>query len=175
VARENALESLVGGLLKLKVRTAILSLLLASSAFPHKAAVTVAQMKIYIEPDKGFESFVAGALVKKDVPVIVTLNKQDADFILTSAVVSERETTGGKIARCAFMYCIGVDGYQVATVQLLNARGEVTWAYNVRKGNVINYQSSAESVAKHLKQYLEDQQAKSLRESRKSRRKSDPA
>jgi hypothetical protein len=149
--------------------------LVSISLLSAAGGVAPARMKIYIQPDgHGFESFIAAAFIRKHVPVVMTADKQAADYILTNAVISEHESTGGKIARCAFLYCIGIDGFQAATVQLLNAQMEVIWAYNVRKQNAENFQSSAESIAKHFKEYLE-KPPKSPRESRKSHRKSPPA
>ena len=111
--------------------------------------------RIYIAPQEGFESYISAAIIKKQVPAVVTQNKTEAQFLLTSSVLSKEETTGSKIARCLFMYCAGVQGNQTATVQLVNAKtGEVAWAYNVRKGGAQAYQSTAESIAKHLKQFL---------------------
>jgi len=112
--------------------------------------------RIYIESQGGFESYLSAAMVKKHVPAVVTQNKDEAMFALTSAVESKEESTGSKVARCLFLYCAGVAGTQTVTVQLINIRTqEVAWAYNVRKGSARAYQSTAESVAKHLKKFLE--------------------
>jgi hypothetical protein len=112
--------------------------------------------KIYIQPQgEGFESYISAAIIKKHVPAVVTQNKDEAQFILTSAVQSKEESAGSKIARCLFMYCAGAAGTQTATVQLVNPKGEVAWAYNVRKGDARAYQSTAEAIAKHLKEFLE--------------------
>jgi hypothetical protein len=111
--------------------------------------------KIFIQPQEGFESYISAAIIKKHVPAVVTQNKDDAQFTLTSAVQSKEESAGSKIARCLFMYCAGIAGNQTATVQLVNATGEVAWAYNVKKGNAQGYQSTAEAIAKHLKEFLE--------------------
>jgi hypothetical protein len=113
--------------------------------------------RIYIQPQEGFESYISAAIVKKHVPAVVTQNKEDAQFLLTSAVQSKEETTGSKIARCLFLYCAGMEGSQTATVQLVTSKTqEVAWAYNVRKGSSKAYQSSAEAIAKHLKHFLEE-------------------
>jgi hypothetical protein len=111
--------------------------------------------KIFIQLQEGFESYISAAIVKKHVPAVVTQNKDDAQFTLTSAVQSKEESAGSKIARCLFMYCAGAAGNQTATVQLVNSKGEVAWAYNVKKGNAQAYQSTAEAIAKHLKEFLE--------------------
>ncbi len=115
-----------------------------------------ASPRIYIQPQDGFESYLAAAIVKKHVPAVVTQNKDEAQFLLTSAVQSKEESTGSKVARCLFLYCAGMEGSQTATVQLVNSKTqEVAWAYNVRKGSARAYQSTSEAVAKHLKQFLE--------------------
>ena len=125
------------------------------SQSPVPTPVLVAGTKIYIELDKGFESYIAAAMVKKHVPIVVTANESDAEFVLVNAVHETPETSGlGKFARCAFAYCIGIDGTQTATVEMMNKKREVVWAYNVRKGGSGNYQSSAEAIAKHLKSFI---------------------
>ena len=111
--------------------------------------------KIYIEPqDGGFESYIAAGFVRKGTPVLVTTNREDATYVLTAVVAQERESPAGKIARCAFAYCYGIDGTQTATVQLIDKAGDVVWAYNVRKMGATAFQSSAEAIAKHLKEFL---------------------
>lgn len=113
--------------------------------------------RIYIPAQGGFESYLSAAIVKKHVPAVVTQVKDDAKFILTSAVIAKEESTGSKVARCLFMYCAGAEGIQTATVQLVDAKTqEIAWAYNVRKGSAKAYQSTAEAVAKHLKKFLEE-------------------
>lgn len=113
--------------------------------------------RIYIAPENGFESYISAAIVKKHVPVVVTQDRDRAQFVLTSSVLSKEESAGSKIARCLFAYCAGMEGTQTATVQLVNARTqEVAWAYNVRKASAKAYQSTAEAIAKHLKKYLEE-------------------
>jgi len=121
------------------------------------ASSQTASPRIYVEPQDGFESYLSAAIVKKHVPAVVTQDKENATFVLTSAVIAKEESAGSKVARCLFAYCIGIDGTQTATVQLVNAKTkEVAWAYNVRKGSARAYQSTAEAAAKHLKKFLEE-------------------
>lgn len=128
----------------------LLALLQASPLFAQGAP------RIYVEEQDGFESYITAAIVKKRVPAVVTRNKEEAHFHLTSAVTTKEESAGSKVARCLFMYCAGMEGSQTATVQLINASTqEVAWAYNVRKGSAKAYQSSAEAIAKHLKRFLQ--------------------
>jgi hypothetical protein len=111
--------------------------------------------RVFVEPQSGFESYIAAGIIKKQVPVVITQNKDEANYTITSAVLEKEETTGGKIARCLFAYCAGIQGNQTATVQLVDAKSkEVLWAYNVKKQGASNYQSSAEAIAKHLKNWL---------------------
>lgn len=113
--------------------------------------------RIYIEPQDGLDSYVAAAIVKKHVPVVVTQNKDESRYILVGSAGSKEESTGGKIVRCLFAYCIGANGYSSMTVRLIDNRSqEVMWAYTVGKGWSGAYQSTAEAVAKHLKQFLEE-------------------
>jgi hypothetical protein len=121
------------------------------------ACSQTASPRIYVEPQDGFESYLSAAIVKKHVPAVVTQDKENATFVLTSAVIAKEESAGSKVARCLFAYCIGIEGTQTATVQLVNAKTkEVAWAYNVRKGSANAYQSTAEAAAKHLKKFLEE-------------------
>ena len=121
------------------------------------AALRGSAPRIYIPSQDGFESYLSAAIVKKRVPAVVTQNKDDAQFVLTSAVQAKEESTGSKVARCLFLYCAGAEGSQTASVQLVNTKTqEVAWAYNVRKGSARAYQSTAEAVAKHLKSLLEE-------------------
>jgi hypothetical protein len=122
-----------------------------------RIVATAGAPRIYIPPQEGFESYISAAIVKKHVPAVVTQDKEEARFLLTSAVDAKRESTGSIVARCLFLYCAGVAGTQTATVQLVNAKThEVAWAYNVQKGSAQAYQSTAEAIAKHLKKFLEE-------------------
>jgi hypothetical protein len=136
-------------------RLLVLTALIAVS-IPASGQQPGASPRIFIAPQDGFESYISAAIVKKHVPVVVTQDETQAQFVLTSAVLAKEESTGSKVARCLFAYCAGIQGTQTATVQLVNAQThEVAWAYNVRKASATAYQSSAEAIAKHLKQYFE--------------------
>lgn len=112
--------------------------------------------KIYINPEQGYGSYIAAAMINKKVPAVLTTSREEADYELISVVQVKEETTGSKIARCIFMYCIGVAGTQNASVQLIDIKtGNIVWAYNVGKYGAQTYQSTSESIAKHLKGYLE--------------------
>jgi hypothetical protein len=115
-----------------------------------------AKVTVFIEADDAFGSYISAAFVKKGVPATVTVNKESANYILTNRVIEKEESGASKVARCLFAYCAGINGTQTATVQLVNAKTqEVAWGYNVKKQGAKNFQSSAEAIAKHLKNYLQ--------------------
>ena len=56
---------------------------------------------VYIEPQNGFETYLAAAMAKKGVPVDVVTDQTKATYVLKSAPIEiKQESTGGKIARC---------------------------------------------------------------------------
>jgi hypothetical protein len=121
------------------------------------------QPKIYIEPQNGFESYISAAFFNKHVPATISADKEKATLVLRSgAVVVQEEKSGlGKLARCAYALCIGIDGSQTVSVELMDpTTSQIIWAYNVRKIGAVNYQSSAEAIAKHLKEFLEQKPKK---------------
>jgi|SRR5579859_455257 len=134
--------------------TLLCILALASPPLTHSQ---IPSPKIYIAPQDGFESYLAGAFTKKNVPAQIVQTEGAADYILTAAPVQQKpETAGGKIARCLFAYCAGIEGSQTASVSLIDVKTKaVVWAYNVKKGGSNNFQSSAEACAKHLKHWLQ--------------------
>jgi hypothetical protein len=113
--------------------------------------------RIYIAPSDGFESYLAAAFTKKHVPVQIVQDKGQVNYNLSAPPVQEKpESAGGKIARCLFAYCAGIEGSQSASVMLTDPRTNVVvWAYNVRKEGSKNFLTSAEACAKHLKEWLE--------------------
>src|SRR5580700_3031726 len=119
----------------------------------------LARPTIYVEPQQGFETYLAAAISKKNVPVDVVTDQTRANFLLRAAPVEiKTESTGGKIARCLFAYCAGIEDKGNVSVQLIDANSTKTlWAYSVNKqrGGSKNSQSMAEAVAKHLKDYVE--------------------
>jgi hypothetical protein len=113
---------------------------------------------VYVEPQQGFETYIAAAIAKKGVPVDVVTDKTKAIYILRSAPVEVKsESTGGKIARCLFAYCAGIEDKGNVSVQLIEVGStKMVWAYSVnkQKGGSKNQQSMAEAIAKHFKEFL---------------------
>src|ERR1700675_5160375 len=140
----------------------LLLLLFASvSSFAQLARPTV-----FIEPQQGFETYLAAAVSKKNVPVDVVADQTKATYVLRAAPVEiKSESTGGKIARCLFAYCAGIEDKGNVSVQLIQTSStKVLWAYSVskQKGGSKNSQSMAEAVAKHLKEFVENKSGKEI-------------
>jgi TolB-like protein len=118
-----------------------------------------ARPAIFIEAQNGFETYLAAAISKKQVPVDVVMDQTKATYLLKSAPIEiKSESTGGKVARCLFASCAGIEDKGNVSVQLIEASSsKMMWAYSVNKqrGGSKNSQSMAEAVAKHLKQYVE--------------------
>jgi hypothetical protein len=93
---------------------------------------------------------------------VAAKDKDNAVFILKSGAFSTQEEKSGlgKLARCAYAACIGIDGSQTVSVELIDTMGQIVWAYSVRKIGSVSYQSSAEAIAKHLKEFLEQKPPK---------------
>ncbi|HWG39343.1 MAG TPA: hypothetical protein VN658_02245 [Candidatus Acidoferrales bacterium] len=131
------------------------ALLLASMS----AVAQTGRPSVYIEPQNGFETYLAAAIAKKHVPVDVVTDAKKATYVLKAAPVEiKQESTGGKIARCLFAYCAGIEDKGSVSVQLIEVdSSKMMWAYSVNKqrGGDKNQQSMAEAVAKHLKGFLE--------------------
>lgn len=132
----------------------LLILFVASSSFAQMPRPTV-----YIEPQQGFETYLAAAIAKKNVPVDVVTDLTKATYVLKSAPVEVKsESTGGKVARCLFASCAGIEDRGNVSVQLIETTSsKMLWAYSVNKqrGGAKNEQSMAEAVAKHFKEFLE--------------------
>ena len=128
----------------------ILTVLVASVS-----ASSQAQSKVYIDADSQFSTALAAAIEKKHVPVTVVVDPKHADYTLKSAAVNSKDESGaGKIARCMFLDCIGMNGNSSVSVELVRSSDSaVVWAYQVRKGNSgpLGIQSLSEAIAKHLK------------------------
>jgi len=137
----------------MKKTAALLVMFVASLSFAQTSKPT-----IYLEPQQGFETYLAAAFAKKGVPVDVVTDKTKATYILKSAPVEVKsESTGGKIARCLFAYCAGIEDKGNVSVQLIEvASTKMVWAYSVNKqrGGSKNQQSMAEAAAKHFKEFL---------------------
>jgi hypothetical protein len=108
--------------------------------------------RIYISPiEGGFDTFLAAAIIKKQVPVVVVTDRAKADYEITGIANTEK-------AGWAKMLFMGVDNSNdMASIKVVYLKSdEVVYGYSVRKGNSARgKQSAAEACAKHLKQKIE--------------------
>lgn len=128
----------------------------------HAATPAANQPTVFIAAEAGFQNALTAAMLKKHVPIAVTTDQSKADYVLQAAPVDSKDETGaGKVARCLFLDCIGMNGSSEVSVRLLKREGSVVvWAYQVRKANSgpLGVQSLSEAIAKHLKNdYLRKQ------------------
>lgn len=108
--------------------------------------------RIYIAPiEGGFDTFLAAAIIKKQVPVVVVTDRTKADYEISGIASTEK-------AGWAKMLFMGVDNSNdMASVKVVEIKSnEVVYGYSVRKGNSYKgKQSAAEACAKHMKQKIE--------------------
>jgi hypothetical protein len=111
----------------------------------------VAGSKVYIEPMNGFETYMAAAIQKKKVPLIVVSDESVADYVMTGN--AELQKAGW--AKVAFTGSIHSD--EQASVSMVSTKTkELVFAYAVNKKNTLHgEQTSAEACAKHLKEKIE--------------------
>jgi hypothetical protein len=125
-----------------------------SSAVAETAADTSVPQgsKVFIEPmTNGFETYLAAALEKKKVPLVIVTEAGKADFVLTG----NADTRKAGWAKIVFMGNIHSD--EEASVSMVNVKsGAVVFAYAVNKKNTLHgQQTTAEACAKHLKAKIE--------------------
>ena len=132
-------------------RAVLLTIVVAFLAIP--APAQQEKPSLYIPPTgDGFEVYLAAAMVKKEVPVLVLDHEEGATYALKAAKVETKQVGGGtKLINCLFAYCAGNEDKGNTSVQLVEG-GVIKWSYSVNKGRgEKNMQSMAESIAKHLK------------------------
>jgi hypothetical protein len=106
--------------------------------------------KVYIEKMDGFETYLAAAFSKKKVPLVVTSNKDQADYVINGT--SEDNKAGW--AKIVFMGNIHSDA--AASITMTDAKtGDVVFAYAVNKKSTMHgQQTTAEACAKHLEAHM---------------------
>ena len=102
----------------------------------------------------GYDIYLAAAIHKKKVPIIIVTDRTKADFELSG--VTESEKAGW--AKTIFMGNTNTN--EQASIKVVNLKtGTVVFGYNVNKSSSARgKQSSSESCAKHLKEKIESGQ-----------------
>jgi hypothetical protein len=136
-----------------------LLLLCSPLASMARTATPLEPVPVFVDSADDFSGYIVAAFTKKQTPAEVVTDRTRADYVLHSSAVSTHvESTGGKIARCLFASCAGIQDTSTVTVELINVKtSAIEWSYTVHKqrGGGYNQQSMAEAIAKHLKFHLE--------------------
>ena len=108
---------------------------------------------LFVEPTE-FGQALSAALLKKQVPVRVTTDRDKATHFLLEAHEAKQEGQGERIAKVLVLGGFAGSGKSFeASVSVTDRDGIVLFAHNMKKGN---FQSAAEGIAKHLKNHIED-------------------
>ena len=112
-----------------------------------EAKLVPAGSKVFVDASDGFDTYLAAALQKKKVPVVIVADKEKADYELQG--VSDHQKAGW--AKVVFLGQIHSD--EQASVKLVDIKsGEIVFAYAVNKKNSLHgRQTAAEACAKHMK------------------------
>ena len=133
---------------------------------PFKARLIPRNSKVYIAPmlsedpsqsqSQGFESYLAAALRKKDVPLIIVADASQADFIIEGTADKKAAGLAKKILLGDFRKSTS------ASMTVTNLRtGVVAYADSSDKSSANRgLRSSAEKLAKYLKKKIEDDEKK---------------
>ena len=133
---------------------------------PFKARLIPRNSKIYIAPIKsedpnkpqaeGFESYLAAALRKKDVPLIMVADRSQADFIIEGSADQKGAGAAKKILLGDFRKSTS------ASITVTNLKtGVVAYADSSDRASANRgLRSSAEKLAKYLKKKIEDDEKK---------------
>ena len=136
-----------------------------TSTDPFEAQIIPRNAKVYIAPFKsestdkpieGFESYMAAALRKKNVPLIIVADRALADFEITGTADKKGAGTAKKILlgdfRSTTSASITVTNLKTGVV----AYADASHRSSANKG----LRSSAEKLAKYLKKKIEDDEKK---------------
>jgi hypothetical protein len=131
----------------MRLSHAVILLSFPCLAFGGDLKTVPAGSKVFVEASDGFDNYLAAALQKKKVPVVIVAEKDKANYELQG--VSDHQKAGW--AKVVFMGQIHSD--EQASVKLVDLKsGEIVFAYAVNKKNSMHgRQTAAEACAKHMK------------------------
>jgi hypothetical protein len=143
-------------------------------AFSASMFAQVPQLKsgstIFIEPMDGYETYLAAAIAKKQVPLIVVADKDKADYVIRSTV-SQRASTapavvvnnttnvnssgypGSGFPRAGYGASQGSTSASISIIDVHSS--QIVFAYSAGKMGTKQLQNTAEDCAKHLKEFIE--------------------
>ena len=114
--------------------------------------------KIYVNDMGGFETYFIAALRKKEVPLVVVANREQADFEVKGSAETEKAGWAGKIFQSG-------RSTETASVQVINIKtGVVAYAAASDKKQAWHgKKSTAEAVAKSIRAKIEDDQKRAAK------------
>jgi len=133
---------------------------------PFQARLIPRNSKVYIAPmisedpkesqSQGFETYLAAALRKKDVPLLIVANQSQADFIIEGTADKKAAGLAKKLLLGDFRKSTS------ASMSVTNLRtGVVAYADSSDRSSANRgLRSSAEKLAKYLKKKIEDDEKK---------------
>jgi len=134
---------------------------------------------VYIEPMGGYETYLAAALVKKQVPVVLVADKDKAEYIIRSTVSHNAPSAPAVVVNNSATVNEGdsgnnqawnqgwASGQQAAarraalgssnvSIAVLDANStQIVFAFSAGKGGGNQLQRTAEACAKSLKEFIE--------------------
>lgn len=111
--------------------------------------------KVFIAPMAGFETYMAAALTKKNVPLVVVTDREHADFEIIGS--AEKKSAGW--AKIIFLG--DIRGSATASMQVVNLKTKVVvYADSSDRGSANRgHKSTAEKLAKYLREKIEKDEA----------------
>jgi hypothetical protein len=122
---------------------------------------------VYIEPMGGYETYLAAAIAKKQVPLIVVADKDRADYIIRSTVtqttpsqptvvVNNTNANGSNVSNRgnggSLAALIAANNAVSASIAVIDARSsQIVFASSSDRGGLMG---TAETCAKHLKEFI---------------------
>ena len=125
---------------------------------PRNSKIYIGRFVSEAEKQTGFETYLAAAIRKKNVPVILTTNQEDADFEISGSADKKGAGWAKKIFAGDFHSTTS------ASIQVVNTRtGVVAYADSSHRASAARgMRSSAEKLAKYLKRKIEDDDKKAM-------------
>lgn len=132
---------------------AILLLAVAAGAAAQVAPAPILPNATVWIVESEFGHTLSAALMKKQVPVLITTNKEQADFFINETSHVDKEGAAERVAKVIGLGGLAGSGKSVeASVTVTNRDGMVVFARSAAKGNM---KSAAEDFAKRLKNEIE--------------------
>lgn len=137
----------------------LLSTCLLVGLAPRLVRAQTSQSTIYLDPGSPFSTDFSAALMKKNVPVTVTVDPAKADYSATFSVAKRRGSVFQGITSELTTGWYKSGAWDQATIQIVDNRTKnVVFSYTCKKGNNQGDSmttSVAECLAKHWKQHME--------------------